>query len=206
MPAKSALVNMWPVPTKPVEVDINMFSDIQKYTMLQIQYFKWYITCHSCLTPFIWKINISLRISFVFYWFVNYLLGCIFLSILATLFGFCGNRSQIPWPQPLSCLYYQTNTYQTVLATDGLRSFVFFVYKNGAMEWQNVENTPTVLGFNNPFDPAEPVNLHNRLTDKYRPDKELGNMGRLGNVLHTKYTQFTGNAPKYTPTQGKCPT
>ena len=87
---------MWPVPTKPGQSRGKLFSDFQKYKMLKIQASKWYITCHICSIFSPWKIDISLIISFVFYWFVKRLLpGSNFLSVLATLSSFRGNRSQI---------------------------------------------------------------------------------------------------------------
>ncbi len=68
-----------------------------------------------------------------------------------------------------------------MLATDGLRSFVFFVYAYDGMKWQALEQQNAVFGFNNPTDSSsQPKNLHNDVTDKYRPDKAMGNLGEEG--------------------------
>ena len=79
-------------PWNPDKVGKNKFSDFQKYIMLKTQALKWYITCHNCSIFSLWKLNIFLGSSFVSYGFVTSLFGCILLSVLATLSGFCGNR------------------------------------------------------------------------------------------------------------------
>ncbi|XP_072047055.1 uncharacterized protein [Amphiura filiformis] len=72
-----------------------------------------------------------------------------------------------------------TNTFQCVLATDGLRSFAFFIYEDDGMKWQALEQRNAVIGYNS-LDSTGPKNLHNELVDKYRPDKEMGNLGEQG--------------------------
>ncbi|XP_072047061.1 mucin-like protein [Amphiura filiformis] len=47
------------------------------------------------------------------------------------------------------------------------------------MKWQALEQRNAVIGYNS-LDSMEPKNLHNELMDKYRPDKEMGNMGEQG--------------------------
>ena len=44
-----------------------------------------------------------------------------------------------------------------------------------------MEKANVFIGYNNPFDPsAKPVNIHKKLVNKYRPDKEIGNTGQPG--------------------------
>ena len=54
-------------------------------------------------------------------------------------------------------LFYQTNTFQCVLATDGLKSFAIFLYADGEIQWttgdasdgsNGLGGTPAHAGFN----------------------------------------------------------
>ncbi len=63
--------------------------------MLKFSAPKWYITCHSCSKFHPWKINLTVKNSFVFYWFMTCLLACISKSVLATYGGFCGSGSHL---------------------------------------------------------------------------------------------------------------
>ncbi|XP_072020294.1 uncharacterized protein [Amphiura filiformis] len=71
-----------------------------------------------------------------------------------------------------------TNTFQAVLATDGIRSFALFIYQNGGMKWDAVEKKNAVIGYNNQRSSQATRNIHSEMGDKYRPDKEMGNMGK----------------------------
>ena len=63
--------------------------------MLKFSAPKWCITCHSCSMCHRWKINFTVKNSFVFYWLMRCLLACILKSVLATYGWFCGSGSQI---------------------------------------------------------------------------------------------------------------
>ena len=60
-------------------------------------------------------------------------------------------------------------------------SFLILIYKHNNMKWKAVEKANVFIGYNNPFDTSKkPVNIHKKLVNKYRPDKEIGNTGQPG--------------------------
>lgn len=49
----------------------------------------------------------------------------------------------------LSLAYFQTNTYQAILSTDGSSSYALFLYQSGGMRWdvtQGLSNR-VIMGF-----------------------------------------------------------
>ncbi|XP_028325377.1 fibrillin-1 isoform X2 [Gouania willdenowi] len=101
-------------------------------------------------------------------------------------------------------LYYQTNTFQCVLTTDGVRSFALLRY--GDMNWGpgHREHHNALIGYTNgqhsfkkPTIPPE--NLYG-LGGRYRPQQVQGTLGKPGQLVYN----LTGLAELETDPQIRC--
>ena len=82
-----------------------------RFILFRLKAVKWYIICQGCCLIWGPKSIISLRNSFVFYWFLKWSMSHISFSSLATCRSFCENRSQMTkarrswWPKYLKRLF-----------------------------------------------------------------------------------------------------
>ncbi|XP_058045148.1 mucin-4 [Ahaetulla prasina] len=97
-------------------------------------------------------------------------------------------------------IFYQTNTYQAILTTDGYRTYALFLYQDGGMQWDYTKlSAPNVLiGYTSGDGYFKNDNLMTQTpAEKYRPDGFQGYntdvrglwIYKLDSKIHVNYRQ-----------------
>ena len=87
-------------------------------------------------------------------------------------------------------MFFQPNTFQAALLTDGLYSFAIFNYREDEMLWDTnlLLNKDVIIGYNSIGDNYKNAQFDNEIfpseESRYRPDQLIGNTGLQGRWIY----------------------